>query len=74
MPLPFSITYEPGESLSELFGGNSNWRGPVWMPGIRNFNFGIIAYYAVLVSFFSVMRTFKTIILTYIKIKYEKRS
>ena len=22
----------PGESRSELFGGNSNWRGPVWMP------------------------------------------
>ena len=26
------IHYEPGESLSALFGGNSNWRGPVWMP------------------------------------------
>lgn len=26
------ISYEPGESLSGLFGGNSNWRGPVWMP------------------------------------------
>jgi hypothetical protein len=26
------ITYEPGESQSGLFGGNSNWRGPVWMP------------------------------------------
>jgi hypothetical protein len=24
--------YEPGESTSGLFGGNSNWRGPVWMP------------------------------------------
>ena len=24
--------YEPGESDSGLFGGNSNWRGPVWMP------------------------------------------
>ncbi len=26
------IEYEPGESKSPLFGGNSNWRGPVWMP------------------------------------------
>lgn len=26
------IDYEPGESESPLFGGNSNWRGPVWMP------------------------------------------
>jgi hypothetical protein len=28
----FGLTYEPGESRSGLFGGNSNWRGPVWMP------------------------------------------
>jgi len=27
-----SIDYEPGESTSNLFGGNSNWRGPVWFP------------------------------------------
>ena len=26
------VTYEPAESSSGLFGGNSNWRGPVWMP------------------------------------------
>jgi hypothetical protein len=26
------IAYAPGESPSGLFGGNSNWRGPVWMP------------------------------------------
>jgi hypothetical protein len=26
------VTYWPGESLSGLFGGNSNWRGPIWMP------------------------------------------
>jgi len=38
---PFSISfdgkehrvdYEPGESSTGLFGGNSNWRGPVWFP------------------------------------------
>jgi hypothetical protein len=27
-----SVGYEPGESASGLFGGNSNWRGPVWFP------------------------------------------
>lgn len=27
-----SADYEPAESNSRLFGGNSNWRGPVWMP------------------------------------------
>jgi len=26
------VEYEPGESASGLFGGNSNWRGPVWFP------------------------------------------
>ena len=28
----FELDYEPAESRSGLFGGNSNWRGPVWMP------------------------------------------
>jgi len=28
----FGLKYEPGESTIGLFGGNSNWRGPVWMP------------------------------------------
>jgi hypothetical protein len=28
----FSIKYTPAESDSGLFGGNSNWRGPIWMP------------------------------------------
>ena len=27
-----SVHYEPGESSTGLFGGNSNWRGPIWMP------------------------------------------
>jgi hypothetical protein len=27
-----SVDYEPGESTSDMFGGNSNWRGPVWFP------------------------------------------
>ena len=28
----FSIRYDPAESTSSMFGGNSNWRGPVWFP------------------------------------------
>ena len=28
----FHLTYTPAESDSGMFGGNSNWRGPVWMP------------------------------------------
>jgi hypothetical protein len=28
----FSVTYEPGESTTGIFGGNSNWRGPIWFP------------------------------------------
>jgi hypothetical protein len=27
-----SIDYEPAESTTAMFGGNSNWRGPVWFP------------------------------------------
>ena len=29
------VDYEPGESSTGLFGGNSNWRGPVWFPANR---------------------------------------
>jgi hypothetical protein len=28
----YSISYMPAESDSDMFGGNSNWRGPIWMP------------------------------------------
>jgi hypothetical protein len=28
----FGLSYQPGESNTNVFGGNSNWRGPVWMP------------------------------------------
>jgi hypothetical protein len=27
-----TIDYEPAESTTGMFGGNSNWRGPIWMP------------------------------------------
>jgi hypothetical protein len=29
---PLTVRYQPGESDSGLFGGNANWRGPVWFP------------------------------------------
>jgi hypothetical protein len=28
----YEVHYTPGESDSGMFGGNSNWRGPIWMP------------------------------------------
>jgi len=28
----YRVSYQPAESDSGLFGGNSNWRGPVWLP------------------------------------------
>ena len=30
--MEYTITYDPGDSTSQIFGGNSNWRGPVWIP------------------------------------------
>jgi len=30
--LTASIDYEPAESTTSMFGGNSNWRGPIWFP------------------------------------------
>ncbi len=28
----YTVNYEPGESTTGAFGGNSNWRGPIWFP------------------------------------------
>ncbi|QDU98399.1 MGH1-like glycoside hydrolase domain-containing protein [Lignipirellula cremea] len=28
----FQVKYDPGESTTGMFGGNSNWRGPIWFP------------------------------------------
>ena len=28
----YRVGYEPGESTTGTFGGNSNWRGPIWFP------------------------------------------
>jgi hypothetical protein len=32
MGMEHRVDYEPAESSTNLFGGNSNWRGPVWFP------------------------------------------
>ena len=32
MGMPLTVRYQPAESDSGLFGGNSNWRGPIWFP------------------------------------------
>jgi len=32
MSHPLSVQYQPGEATTSLFGGNSNWRGPIWFP------------------------------------------
>jgi hypothetical protein len=28
----YGVEYTPGESVTSMFGGNSNWRGPIWFP------------------------------------------
>ena len=30
--IDFNVRYTPGEAETSLFGGNSNWRGPIWFP------------------------------------------
>ncbi|MEG3975701.1 glucosidase [Microcoleus sp. herbarium8] len=30
--IKYQVDYEPAESTTEQFGGNSNWRGPIWFP------------------------------------------
>src|SRR5512134_2358272 len=30
--MAYQVRYEPAESSTGLFGGNSNWRGPIWFP------------------------------------------
>ena len=30
--MDYRVDYEPAESSTGLFGGNSNWRGPIWFP------------------------------------------
>lgn len=41
----FGINYEPAESTNVLFGGNSNWRGPVWFPLNYILSRSLLEYY-----------------------------
>jgi hypothetical protein len=42
----FRVAYLPGDSDSGMFGGNSNWRGPVWMPVNVLIVRGLLNFYA----------------------------
>jgi hypothetical protein len=42
----FSVSYLPAESDTGMFGGNSNWRGPIWMPVNGLIIRALLQYYA----------------------------
>ena len=42
----YSVSYLPAESDSGMFGGNSNWRGPIWMPINSLIVRALLVYYA----------------------------
>jgi hypothetical protein len=42
----YRVPYVPGESDTGMFGGNSNWRGPIWMPVNALIIRALIQYYA----------------------------
>jgi hypothetical protein len=41
----YRVSYLPGESDTGMFGGNSNWRGPIWMPVNALLIRGLLQYY-----------------------------
>jgi hypothetical protein len=42
----YTVPYLPAESDTGMFGGNSNWRGPIWMPVNALIIRGLLQYYA----------------------------
>jgi hypothetical protein len=42
----YCVSYLPAESDTGMFGGNSNWRGPIWMPVNALIVRGLLQYYA----------------------------
>ena len=42
----YRVSYVPGESDTGMFGGNSNWRGPIWMPVNALIIRALLQYYA----------------------------
>ncbi len=50
----YRVPYLPAESDSGMFGGNSNWRGPIWMPVNALIIRGLLQYYAYYGDHFTV--------------------
>jgi hypothetical protein len=50
----YSVPYVPGESDTGMFGGNSNWRGPIWMPVNALIIRALLQYYAYFGNEFTV--------------------
>jgi hypothetical protein len=50
----YGIAYTPAESDSGMFGGNSNWRGPVWMPVNGLIVRALYQYYAYYGNYFTI--------------------
>jgi hypothetical protein len=50
----FRVSYLPAESDSGMFGGNSNWRGPIWMPVNALIIRALLQYYAYYGNAFTV--------------------
>ena len=50
----YRVAYQPAESDSGLFGGNSNWRGPIWMPVNALILRALLQYYAYYGNSFTV--------------------
>ena len=60
----FSLHYTPGESDSAIMGGNSNWRGPIWICGKIIVKTHVAIFYLYIYSFFSTVTKDET---TYIR-------
>jgi len=50
----YGITYTPAESDSGMFGGNSNWRGPIWMPVNALIVRALYQYYGYYGNYFTI--------------------
>ena len=50
----YRVSYVPGESDSGMFGGNSNWRGPIWMPVNALIIRALLQYYSYYGNAFTV--------------------